>query len=172
MELKIVPPDLRRLDETSAEIVACGVWEDRWPMRGLAGLLDWRLAGRLSELAKAGFLKGEHGEALLVPGRPRVPYEKVLLLGLGPRSGFGDGTCREAIRRLLDALTGLKIRRAVVEIPGRCDGTLEPARAAELVAELVMGSEDQDAWWVVDSEDAAKAITRLAQEDRRRSRRG
>src|SRR5262249_732244 len=78
MDVDFVAPDLRRLEAaTQAELVACAIWEDERPMTGLAGLLDWRLAGRLSRLARDGFLAGTLGEVLFVPGRPRLPFEKV-----------------------------------------------------------------------------------------------
>ena len=52
---------LRALDGASTELLACGMWEDERPMRGLLGLVDWRMAGRLSSLAKSGFLTGALG---------------------------------------------------------------------------------------------------------------
>ena len=51
VDLRFVAPDLRRLDEAGSEVVVCGVWKDQRPLTGLACLLDWRLAGRLSRLA-------------------------------------------------------------------------------------------------------------------------
>ena len=71
IELRFVAPDLRRLDEVGSEVVVCGIWKDERPFTGLACLLDWRLAGRLSRLAKQGFLVGDVGEVLVVPARPR-----------------------------------------------------------------------------------------------------
>ena len=38
MDIRFLPPDLRRLDETSVELAACTFWLDERPMRGLAGL--------------------------------------------------------------------------------------------------------------------------------------
>ncbi len=96
MDLRFLPPELRRLDEASVELCACTIWSDERPLRGFAGLVDWRLGGRLSALAKSGFVTGEKGEAVLLQGKPHVPFEKVLVLGLGARSGFGDGAFREA----------------------------------------------------------------------------
>jgi hypothetical protein len=171
MELKFVTPDLRSLDETSAELLACTLWSDERPMRGVAGLLDWRLAGRLSALAKAGFLVGGLGEALLVPGKPQLAFDKVLVLGLGARSEFGEHAFRRAVERLLRALEGLHVRRAVVELPGRAEGAIEPERATELVLECVGDSPDHDAWWLVEDTAAQKRMQQRAQDERRRARR-
>src|SRR5579884_1742738 len=97
MEIHFLAPELRRIDESNVELCACTLWKDERPMRGLAGLLDWRLGGRISALLKAGFVTGDAGETLLVPGKPHVPFEKVLLLGLGARSAFGDAAFRAAV---------------------------------------------------------------------------
>lgn len=141
-ELSFVARDLRRLDEVSAEIVACGIYRDRRPLAGLAGLLDWRLAGRLSRLAKEGFLVGEVGELLAMPVRPRLPFDKLLVAGLGPRAGFGDGTFREVLARTVRAIEGLHAKKAVLELPGRGDEAIGAERAAELLLDVVGDERD------------------------------
>jgi hypothetical protein len=171
VDLRFVTPDLRRLDETSAELVACAIWKGERPMRGLAGLLDWRLAGRISRLARERFVDGERGELLCVPGRPRLPFDKILVMGLGARASFDDAVFRESVQQLLRSLEGLNVRRAVVELPGRADGAIEPERATEIVLECVSDSPDHDAWWLVEAEEAHARITARAQDERRRSRR-
>jgi hypothetical protein len=171
MELRFLNPDLRSLDGSPVELLACSVWRDQRPMRGVAGLLDWRLAGTLSQLARKGFLAGELGELLFVPGRPRLRFEKVLVFGLGARSGFGEGTFRQVLAHLVRALGGLRVRRAVVELPGRAEGLLEPERARELVLESLGDSEENDVWWLVEPPEAQKRMAERAQDERRRSRR-
>jgi hypothetical protein len=172
IELHFVPPDLRRLDALAqTELVACGVWEDERPMTGLAGLLDWRLGGRLSHLAREGFLTGALGEALFVPGRPRLPFEKVLVLGCGPRGKFGDDPFRTVLAKLMASLEGLRVRRAVIELPGRAGAAVDPERAAEIVIERVDASPDHDAWWLVEHAEAQQLIAQRAQDERRRARR-
>jgi hypothetical protein len=165
-----VAPDLRALDGLTADVIACGIWEDRRPMMGLAGLLDWRLAGRLSALAKEGFATGARGETLLVPGRPRLPFEKVLLLGLGARSAFGDGVFRETLERFLELRQGMKAQRAVLELPGRADGAVDPERAAELTLAVAKEALDEDLW-LVETEDGEKRTEARLGEERRRVRR-
>jgi hypothetical protein len=150
MDIRFLPPELRRLDEASVELCVCTIWSDVRPVRGLAGLLDWRLGGRLSVLLASGFVTGEQGEALLVPGKPHVPFEKVLVMGLGRRSGFGDGVFREAVQHVARSLAGLRVRRAVVELPGRADGLVEPEDAITLMLECLGPAPDHDAWWLVE----------------------
>ena len=54
---------------------------------------------------------------MLVPGRPRLPFEKVLLLGLGARSAFGDGVFRETLAVLTEneLATLARLLRIVLE---------------------------------------------------------
>jgi hypothetical protein len=158
MDFRYVIPDLRKLDALSAEVACCAIWQDEWPMLGLAGLVDWRLAGRLSDLAKRGFLTGAADEIVLMPARPGLPFEKLLVLGLGKKSDFRDETVTRVARRLLQTLEGLQIRKAVVELPGRADRSIAPERAAQLVRAAVGESDVHDAWWLVEDADAEKAI--------------
>ena len=170
MEIRFLPPELRRLDEASVELCACTIWSDERPLHGFAGLLDWRLGGRLSALLKAGFMTGEVGEALLVPGKPHVPFEKVLVLGLGARSGFGDGVFRTTVLHIAHALEGMRVRRAVVELPGRGTGIIEPEQAITLTLECVGASPEHDAWWLVEDAVAQKRVEQRAADERRRVR--
>jgi hypothetical protein len=137
-------------------------------MRGLAGLLDWRLGGRLSGLIKSGFLGGELGESLLVPGRPQVPFEKVLVVGLGSRRDFGDGTFRQSVARIASALEGMRVRRAVIELPGRASRAIEPDHAITLALDCLAGSPEQEAWWLVEDAASQRRVEERIAEERRR----
>src|SRR5262245_27609004 len=136
MEFRFVAPDLHRLDETPGDLVACGVFEDRRPVQGLAGLLDWRLAGRLSQLLARSFAQGSKGEPLLLTARPRLRFDKMLVLGLGPRDRFNEGVFAEAIDTLLRIAGNLRANKVVVELPGRGDDVCTPTRAADLLVEM------------------------------------
>ena len=164
VDVRFVAPDLRRLDEASAEVVACGIYEDERPLRGLAGLLDWRLAGRLSRLAKESFLVGARDEALALPARPRLPFDKVIVVGLGPRKSFDEAGCKKALARILDAFAGLHVKKALVEIPGRGDDAITPEQAADALFEATAS----DALVVVDRPDAQKKIEARLQEKRQK----
>jgi len=167
IDLRFVARDLRRLDEVSAEVIACAIYRDERPLPGLAGLLDWRLAGRLSRLAKQGFLLGEVGELLVVPVRPRLPFDKILVAGLGPRGAFGDSTFRKVLERTMDALAGLHVKKAVVELPGRGDEAITAERAADILLDLI-GDDERDALTFVEDVAGQQQIEKHAQ-DRRRS---
>jgi len=139
-------------------------------MKGFAGLLDWRMGGRLSALLKSRFMGGELGESVIVPGKPHVPFEKVLVVGLGPRAEFDDSTFRTAVVHLARTLEGLRVRRTVVELPGRSSEAIDPERAITLTLECVGASPEHDVWWVVDKPAAQEPIEARAADERRRAR--
>jgi hypothetical protein len=167
IDLRFVARDLRRLDETSAEVIACGIYRDARPMTGLAGLMDWRLSGRLSKLAKQGFLLGEVGEVLALPVRPRLPFDKLLVAGLGPRTSFGDATFKKVAARMIDAIAGLHAKKAILELPGRGDEAISAERAADILLDLI-GDDERDVLTFVEEPKDQQRIERQAH-DRRRS---
>jgi leucyl aminopeptidase len=170
VDIRFLAPELWRLDEANVELCACTIWSDQRPVGGFAGLLDWRLGGRLSALMASGFVTGEEGETLLVPGKPHVPFEKVLLLGLGKRSAFDDAAFRQAVLRIARVLEGVRVRRAVVELPGRASGAIGPEQALTLTLECVGTSPEHDAWWLVEDAAAQKRVEQHAADMRRRVR--
>ncbi len=166
LDLRFVPRALRSIDEVSAEVIACGVYRDERPLGGLAGLLDWRLAGRLSRLAKQGFLVGDVGELLALPVRPRLPFDKLIVAGLGPRGAFGEATFKKVLERTLDGLEGLHVKKAVVELPGRGDDAISVDRAAEILLDLI-SDDERDALTFVEDPPDQQRIEKRAQERRR-----
>ncbi len=170
IELRFVAPDLRRLDETDAELVACGVFADERPFRGLAGLLDWRLAGRLSRLARQGFVVGARGEAVLLPVRPRMTADKLLLVGLGDRAAFDTTAFGATLDRTLDAITGLAVKTAIVELPGRGTGVIDAASSATALLERLT-DDQRDALTFVEKDDERAVYTKKDAETKRAARR-
>jgi hypothetical protein len=170
MEFRFVAPDLRRLDSAGAEVCVASIWSDERPARGFAGLLDWRLGGRLATLMQSGFVQGRRGEVLLVPGKPHVPFEKVVLVGLGARGAFGEDAFREAVMRISATLEGLRVRRAVIELPGRACDAIGAEPAIALTLDCVATATEHDTWWLVETAADQKKIEARAAEERRRTR--
>lgn len=171
MDLRFTTPELAALDKLSTEVIVCGLLQDERPPHGVAGLIDWRLAGRLSRLALRGFATGTLGEVLMLPGKPKLPFDKVLVFGLGKRSSFDDDVYRSATDHMLRALSNLRVRTAVVELPGRHFGAISAQRAADLLLEQVGASRDHDVWTLVEPPEAQKSITQHMIQERRRIRR-
>jgi hypothetical protein len=171
MELRFVTPHLAALDEIDAEVLACSVWSDARPSHGVAGLCDWRLAGRVSDLEKRGLLTGELGEVVLLPGKPRLSYDKVLVFGAGARATFGEEIFRRTVMQMLATMEGLSARAPVVELPGRHEGLIAAERAADLLLASAGRKPEHDVWTLVEDADGRQRITQHMIEERRRVRR-
>ena len=172
MELRFLAPDLRRLDETSSEVLACGLFSDERPPHGAVGLLDWRLAGRLSGLMRDGFLVGAPGEVLMVALRPKLPFDKGLIFGLGPRAEFDETAFRRVLQRMLETMEGLCARSATVELPGRHVRAIGAERATTVLLELAADRSGHDTWTLLESPEDQKSVSARLMEQRRRDRRG
>jgi hypothetical protein len=171
VELRFVNPELSSLDDLDTEILACAVWTDARPMHGVAGLCDWRLAGGLSALLRQGFVSGNPGEVVMVPGKPRLTFDKLLFFGAGPREGFGEDAFRRVVGHMLDVMEGLCARVAVVELPGRHDGLIAAERAADILLASAGRKREHDVWTLVEGADGRQRITQHMIEERRRVRR-
>src|SRR6185369_10036852 len=101
MELRFVGPDLAELDRVGAEVLVAALFRDERPPRGVAGLFDWRSAGRLSRLLIQGFATGELGEVLMTPAKPCLPFDKVIFFGAGNSAEFDDVTFSALVERIL-----------------------------------------------------------------------
>jgi hypothetical protein len=171
MDLRFTTPELRTLDQLGTEILVCNLTADERPPRGVAGLVDWRLAGRISRLLEQGFATGELGEVLLLSGKPKVPFDKIVCFGLGHKLHFEEAVYRSVIQRMLEALHQLRARTAVVELPGRHFGALTAEQAADILLESVGDSRGHHLWTLIEPVEAQRAITQHMIQERRRVRR-
>lgn len=171
MELRFVSPELSHLDEIDSEVLACTVWSDVRPAHGLAGLCDWRLGGRLSELMRRGLCTGALGEVVLLPGKPRLTFDKLLVFGAGPRASFREETFRTLVLQMLSTMEGLLSRASVVELPGRHEGLIAADRAADVLLACAGRKPEHDAWTLVEDADGKQRIVQHMIEERRRVRR-
>jgi hypothetical protein len=171
VELRFITPELARLDEIDSEVLACSVWSDARPSHGLAGLCDWRLGGRVSDLERRGLITGALGEVVLLPGKPRLTFDKLLVFGAGPRRAFGEEAFRSVVQRMLATLEGLAARVSVVELPGRHDGLIAADRAADILLACAGRTLEHDAWTLVEDHDGRQRIVQHMIEERRRVRR-
>jgi len=171
MDLRYTTPDLRKLDLAGTEVLVATLASDERPPRGVAGLADWRLSGRISRIVESGFATGEVGEVLLVPGKPKLPFDKIVLFGVGDRNAFNERVFRSVVERMLATLEGLRARTAVVELPGRHFAAIAPERAADVLLESVGGRQEHDVWTLVEPLEAQRSITQHMIQERRRVRR-
>lgn len=171
MEIRFVAPDLRALDALRCEAIALPIFEDERPLRGAAGLADWRLCGRISRLLVRGHVCGARGERVLVPARPRLAFEKLFLFGLGARAAFDEAAFGAASAEILHTLGEVKARSACVALPGRALERIGAERALELfLAAIDPAMLEQDELWLIESHDAQRAMSTVLEHARRRQR--
>jgi hypothetical protein len=172
VDLRFTLPTLRKLDLCGTEVLVAGLAADERPPQGVAGLVDWRLGGRVSRIIQGGFARGALGEVLLVPGKPKLPFDKVLLFGMGPVSELGELAFRSVLERILKTLEGLRARSAVVELPGRHRDAVPAERAADILLEIAGARPEHDVWTLVEPAEAQRVITQHMIQERRRVRQG
>lgn len=172
MDLRFTLPSLRKLDLSGTEVLVAGLAIDERPPQGVAGLVDWRLGGRISRVLKSGFVEGALGEVLLVPGKPKLPFDKILLFGMGSLAEYDEPTFRAVLEKILKTLEGLRARSAVVELPGRHRDLVRAERAADILLETAGGRPEHDVWTLVEPAEAQRLITQHMIQERRRVRQG
>ncbi|MBI5549276.1 MAG: peptidase M17 [Deltaproteobacteria bacterium] len=135
MKLSFAEAALGSLDALSGVDSAClFILEDERPLRGLAGLLDWRLCGGLSRILMEGRFVGASGDALLFPARGPVPVNRIFSFGVGRRSGLTSGAFALAVRHGCQALTRAGVKEVALQLPP-LDGVEELERARTFLAE-------------------------------------
>ncbi|MSP61743.1 MAG: leucyl aminopeptidase [Myxococcales bacterium] len=159
MALSFLSPELAKWDalargETAPELVVIPLFSDERPLRGAAGLCDWRLCGRLSRLLLAGRVTGAFGETTLLPAGG-LAFRKLVLFGLGKADEFGEERFREAVRAIARLTERLAVRGLALSLPGRSTGLLAARRAFDLWTEEVGSAGDV---WLLEPPAAQKEI--------------
>lgn len=105
-------------DGGAIDLIAAGVFENDRPLHGSAGLLDWRLAGRLSRLILDRKFLGSFMEMVLMVPEGRFSGTKILVEGLGASSRFTLRAFEDAASSLRKAVLRLDARRVALAVPG------------------------------------------------------
>lgn len=135
MALSVLPLDLARWDESARDCLVLPVFKDDRPLRGAAGLADWRLCGRLSRLLKSERASGEAGETMMLPPGRRLKFARILWFGLGEAKGYSDARFKQDIAWIVEVATKAGINDWVLQAPGRASGMIGARRAVELMLE-------------------------------------
>lgn len=136
MPINLLPLDLARWDEHPRDLLIVSSFVDERPLRGAAGLADWRLCGRLSRLIKTDRQTGARGETMLLPPGRRLRFEKILWFGLGASHGYPDERFKSDVAWILEVATKAGARDLALQPPGRATGIIGARRALELILDL------------------------------------
>src|SRR5690349_16046170 len=119
MALSVLPLDLVRWDEAQRDCLVLPVFKDDRPLRGAAGLADWRMCGRLSRLVKASRASAEHGETMLLPPGRRLKFGRILWFGVGDAKGYSDARFMEDLAWILEVVGKAGVKDWAMQPPGR-----------------------------------------------------
>ncbi|CAN5752484.1 hypothetical protein BH11MYX3_BH11MYX3_47110 [soil metagenome] len=133
MPLSVLPLDLARWDETARDCLVLPVFKDDRPLRGAAGLADWRMCGRLSRLLKSSNVSGEQGESMLLPPGRRLRFGRLLWFGVGDAKGYSDARFTKDLAWILSVVGKAGIKDWTLQAPGRASGVIGARRAVELM---------------------------------------
>jgi hypothetical protein len=134
MPVHFLDTELSRWDELDrpGDALLLTFFKDERPLRGAAGLADWRLCGKLSRLIRRKRLSGKRGEQLMLPPGRRLPFARVMLFGLGDSRKFDEEIYRQHVRWIRDVAARAKIDRYATQPPGRATGMIGARRALDL----------------------------------------
>jgi hypothetical protein len=132
VKLSILAADLAKWDEADRDTLLLPIFEDERPLRGAAGLCDWRLCGRLSRLLKKKRASGIKGESILMPPGHRLRFGRLMIFGLGPSKDYDEQRYRADVRWIRKVAQDAGISDYAIEPPGRATGMIGARRALEL----------------------------------------
>src|SRR5690606_22304531 len=169
MSVQLLAAELARWDEIEGGALLLSFFSDERPLRGAAGLADWRLCGRLSGLVKRGKLSGTRGETLLLPPGRRLRFSCIVLFGLGRSSRFNEDTYREHVRWIREVAAKAKLQRYAVQPPGRATGLIGARRALELWLEEADKDHREAEVTIIDDHTGQKDMGELLRYHRKKS---
>ena len=135
MALTVLPLDLGRWDEAARDCLVLPVFRDDRPLRGAAGLVDWRLCGRLSRLIKQTKATADAGETMLLPPGRRLKFARILWFGLGDAKAYTEDRFRKDLAWIAGVVAKAGVKDWSLQMPGRASGLIGARRAIEIVLE-------------------------------------
>ena len=138
MSVSFLASELGKWDQLdkAPEALMLPFFADERPLRGAAGLCDWRLCGRLSRMLHAGRVRGAWGETTLYPpvveGALRLPFPRLVLFRV-----LGGGAMVMAV--VVSHLDVVPLWGAVAAVSGfmvAAAGRMVPAQAMMLGASV------------------------------------
>jgi hypothetical protein len=131
------------LDEIPSQLALVTAFEDVRPLKGRAGLVDWRLNGRLSKFIRESKFKGSKGEALLMPTRGRIDSEELLILGVGAKSSIRDPEIPHLLTLIVEKLLQKRCASFSLSLTDLIPGMFEWRNAVRLFVSMISGRDEE-----------------------------
>jgi leucyl aminopeptidase len=113
-----------------------GVYE-KGALSAAASDLDTRLGGVLTRLIKSGDVRGRLGETLLLAELKNSPCQRIVLVGLGTRDGFGRKQYRKAVAAAISLIIKTGAREAINYLALEKVAATDPYMRGRITAEVV-----------------------------------
>lgn len=139
IQLKITSDSL---DDVNNELALVLAYQDVRPLKGQAGLLDWRLNGYLSELILENRFQGELGEALLMPSQHRVGVSEILILGLGEARRVENQNLPNYVALILEKLLKKKNTSFCLSLSDLAGSMFEWRNTVRLFVSMLSGKDE------------------------------
>ncbi len=97
------------LSRLRADVLFVSCFEDIRPIQGLASEVDWIYSGVFSKMLMQNHFSGGLGEALLIPTDEKLHVPKVILLGLGKSTAYGESEFQKMVSVLFKTISGLNV---------------------------------------------------------------
>ncbi len=132
MSISLLDTDLAHWDQNECETLVVTFFSDERPLRGAAGLADWRLCGRLSKYIKHRKITGMQYETLLLPPGRRLTFHRLLLIGLGASGDFNEDAYLAHVKRIRTIAHKAGVTSYATQPPGRATEHIGARRALDL----------------------------------------
>ncbi|MCE9625602.1 MAG: hypothetical protein K8R69_09165 [Deltaproteobacteria bacterium] len=127
------------IDEVENHLTMVLAYEDVRPLKGQAGMVDWRLNGSLSNLILKDRFNGKRGEALLMPLHGRLPAKELLVMGMGNHQDIQDQELPRFVSMILDKLLLKKDTSFCLSLSDLAKGMFEWRNAVRLFMSMLSG---------------------------------
>jgi len=147
-----------RADKIETEVLALFFFHDERPLKGAAGLVDWKMNGALSNLIINEISSGASGESTLVLPGKRIRCQKILLFGMGNSKDCASDALKETTGKLVEQLIKINCTDFCVAVPPSKFTHIEPEDAAVMLVQglATKRDEDIDATILAEKEDLEK----------------
>ena len=121
-----------KASEQATPVLVLTVYESQREFSGVAAEVDRLLGGKITELARSGEISGKYKEFTFIHASG-LPFERVLVMGVGPREKFEADMIRSVMARAVRNIRRIRLKK--VAIPSFTHLGVASGRAASLAVE-------------------------------------
>ena len=105
-------------ERVECEAVVLSFFQDERPLKGVAGLVDWRIHGFISRAIINNVVTGRFAEKTLIPSQRLLLARKILCMGLGESMRYSLTRLQEICTLTLQTLYRIRVFTFACSLPG------------------------------------------------------